>query len=142
MVKDASKHSREIILNSCIEPIPAVLANPVGRPSRYKPDLCEQVTQWFRDGDSKCEVAYKLNIDEQTLYDWSKKYPEFAQAVKKGTNASKGWWMNIAKDNLMNRNFNAVLWYMNMKNRFGWTDKHENVITATISHEDALKELE
>ena len=55
-------------------------------------------------------------------------------AVKKGEQLSQAWWLNIARENIISKyqgdNINATLWYMNMKNRFGWKDKQETSFSA------------
>ena len=33
--------------------------------------------------------------------------------------------MKQGRKNLENKEFNSTLWYMNMKNRFGWKDRND-----------------
>ncbi len=69
------------------------------------------------------EMAWELDVWVQTFYDWKKKYPEFNDAMKKASALSEGWWRKQARQNLKSRVFRDHLWFMNMKNRFGWADK-------------------
>lgn len=39
---------------------------------------------WARDGMIDEQIAGRIGIATTTLYDWKNKYPEFAQALKKG----------------------------------------------------------
>lgn len=105
---------------------------PVGRPSKYTPDMLPKIIELMKEGASLVEVAVELDIDQDTLQDWknpeSPRYNEaFSVTIKKGLAHSKAWWERKGRKNLENRDFRDALWYMNMKNRFGWRDKHEEV---------------
>lgn len=43
-----------------------------------------KIEGWARDGLVNEEIAEKIGIHPSTLYDWQKKYPEIAEALKKG----------------------------------------------------------
>lgn len=113
----------------------------VGRPTEYKPEYCERVIEFMRSGAALVEVADDLDICVDTLAEWRKKHPEFAEAIKKGIKKSEAWWVRNGRVNLENKDFSATLWYMNMKNRFGWADKKEVTQTTevTISEETKRK---
>ena len=97
-----------------------------GRPSKYKPEMCDKVIELMKEGASIEEVALELDISKSNMYAWMDKHAEFQNAIKEGEFTSKGWWMNQGRRNIKNKEFNSTLWYMNMKNRFGWKDKHEH----------------
>ncbi len=118
------------------------MAEPVGRPTEYKPEYCKIAQILIDDGASMFEVAYELGVSRATIYRWIDAHKEFRDTVKDAKEFSEGWWMKQGRLNLYNKDFSSTLWYMNMKNRFGWADKQETNITATLKQEDALKELE
>lgn len=114
----------------------------VGRPVMYKPEMCAAAINIMAEGASKVEVAAHLGLgSKQTVYDYMQKFPEFLDAIKKGEVLSNAWWEHHARKNLHNKDFNSVLWYMNMKNRFNWSDKVESTNHHTIKQEDALELL-
>lgn len=95
------------------------------RPTKYNPEICETVLGLMREGASIEEVCYELGIAKQTFYNWLELYPELMDAKKRGLDFAQGWWMKQGRKNLENKDFSATLFYMNMKNRFGWKDKSE-----------------
>ncbi|MCH7499419.1 MAG: hypothetical protein IH886_05335 [Nitrospinae bacterium] len=103
---------------------------PGGRPSKYRPEMCDQVIELMGDGASLVEVAAKLGICKDTLHEWKKTNVEFSDSIKRGVQLSAAWWEEKGRTNLENKDFSYTGWYMNMKNRFGWKDKHENQITG------------
>lgn len=116
--------------------------HPGGRPTLYKPEYCEQVIPLLKQGMSIEEIGLELDVGYSTVYEWMNSYPEFSDAIKKGREFSKAWWMRKGRTELENTGFSSTLWYMNMKNRFGWADKKEVENKVSISHEDSLKDLE
>lgn len=102
---------------------------PAGRPTKYTSSMCDKVIELMSEGASKTEVSAALGIHWDTFCDWQRNNVEFSYAIKKGEKLSEAWWQRIARENLIAHpkgpQLNATLWYMNMKNRFGWRDKHE-----------------
>ncbi len=79
----------------------------------------------MKDGASIEEVAAELGVSKVTLYNWGNKHKPFFNAIKKGEELSKAWWLKQGCVNLENRDFQYGGWFMNMKNRHGWADKKE-----------------
>ncbi len=55
----------------------------MGRKSTYDKAILPAVEMWARDGLIDEEIATKLGVHVGTIYDWKKKYPEFANALKR-----------------------------------------------------------
>lgn len=64
---------------------------------------------------------------EKTLFNWLDSYPDFLQSKKEGTAYSRLFWEGLGIDGLRGNipGFNATTWIFNMKNRFGWRDRHD-----------------
>lgn len=60
----------------------------MGRPKKW--DELEMDTKlvlvegWARDGLIHEQIAHNLGISINTLYEWKRDYPEFAESIKKG----------------------------------------------------------
>lgn len=102
--------------------------NKVGRPSKYKPEFCEKIIEWGKDGASKAEMACNMGIHKETLNEWDKTYPEFSDSLKMAVQHSQVAWEKIGKQAVAGAipNYNATTWIFNMKNRF--SDDYKDVI--------------
>lgn len=62
----------------------------MGRNSKYaecvKPHL-RQIEEWKKVGATDDQICTQLGIGKSSFYDYAKKYPEFAEAIKKGKTA-------------------------------------------------------
>ena len=97
----------------------------MGRPTKYKKEMCETVIELMREGASQEEVIGSLDISKDTYYRWKEEHEEFSDAIKRGVRLSQTWWERQGRISLKDREFNYTGWYMNMKNRFRWADKQE-----------------
>lgn len=43
-----------------------------------------KVEAWRRDGASVVETARRIGVSEKTVFDWMKRFPEFAEAMRRG----------------------------------------------------------
>lgn len=82
------------------------------------------------EGYSKEATAGRLGVSRRTLYYWIEQYPEFAEAVEKGEAASQSWWEDRGREACSNGEFNGTVWSLNMRNRFGWSDKQSHEHTG------------
>ena len=48
------------------------------------PDNLLRLQAWARDGLSNEQIAHNIGINQDTLYTWIKKYPEFSEALSRG----------------------------------------------------------
>lgn len=84
----------------------------------------------YKEGGSDQEVKaliYEwLGKFSNDLWDrWMREEPDFSETIKRGRMLSEAWWEKTGRTNLTTKDFNAGLWYMNMKNRFGWADSQK-----------------
>lgn len=95
-------------------------------PDTYlRKDWQDYVTGIMCEGASLEEVKGRLAISNDLHARWMKEEPIYSETIKKGIGFSLAWWEAEGRENLRNKNFSYVGWYMNMKNRFGWKDRQD-----------------
>ena len=135
---------------------------PMGRPSKYKPEYCEQLIEHMASGLSFESFAGELQISKQVLYDWEKVHPEFLYAKEIAFNRNRTFWEKIGIEHIINksdseslgdgvsssksRSLNASVWIFNMKNRFKWRDRQPDETDVVVNNlsqanDDELQKL-
>lgn len=132
---------RKLIEEAKLVPIEELAAN-TGRPMKYRPIFCGKVIEEMAKGKSKETVATEMGITYQSFYNWAKKYSDFHYAVKVGEQLSKRWWLEQGRLNLSNKNFNHVLWMMNMTNMHDWASSNSKVNAQIDVKETKKVEIE
>lgn len=60
---------------------------PEGRPTKYKPEYCEDIIAYFHDHQGFPTIegfaVYECDVDPDTIVNWTKNHPEFFGAYKK-----------------------------------------------------------
>lgn len=121
----------------------------IGRPPKDLSELPDgwynEVLELYSEGASDVEVKsliYNwLGSFSNDLWDrWIRDEPQFSETIKTGKLLSESWWYKNGRRNLQNKDFNYTGWYMNMKNRFGWSDKQETKNEVTVK-EFNIKDL-
>ena len=129
----------------------------VGRPSKYKPEYCEMMEQYFdiepyrevtlnrfkKNGDCEEFIAKVPNalptvegfcklikIHKDTFYEWCKVHDEFSDSHKK----AMVYQSEILIQNGLASNYHPVFAIFAAKNLIGWTDKKEINNNTTITH--------
>lgn len=117
---------------------------PGGRPTKYKPEYCEQLVEWGKQGLSFEAFAGEIDVCKETLYEWTRKHPEFLDAKKRHESKCRVWWEKIGNTQAAGKlQGNATSWIFNMKNRFKWRDRIEteghNKVTVDVKYPDPRK---
>lgn len=128
---------------------------PVGRPEEDLEDLPDhwqsKVLAKYKFGASDVEIKamiweWRGSFSESLWSRWLQDETEFSQTIKQGRLLSQVWWEKKGRKHIMDettlalkdgkpviKKLNTVLWYMNMKNRFGWKDKVEQQIDTSFT---------
>lgn len=96
-----------------------VKKNLVGRPSKYKPEYCEEVVQHMALGHSFESFASCIGVNRDTLYEWCTMHEAFSDAKKRGSVKSLKTLEEIGLAGMKGdlKGFNVTAWIFICKNR-------------------------
>lgn len=95
-----------------------------GRPTLYKPEYCEKVIKWGKDGKSRTWIASEIDVTRETLNEWAKAHAEFSDALSRAKAHEQRWWEDAGQDGMTSDKFNSSAWSKSMAARFPaeWRD--------------------
>lgn len=108
----------------------------------------EKMESMSSEGASEVELRTEClgGICHETWTRLIKEEKIFSETVNICRDKCRSWWVKQGRVNLWDKEFSPTLFYMNMKNRFGWKDRHETDQnlrgSIDITVKDALNELE
>ena len=102
------------------------LERPIGRPSLYRPELCDQIIEAMAEGLSVEAAAAKVGISVRSLYIWQQEYPAFMHAIQEGRIRALLWWEERALAMAHGKPGSAQIVSLGLRNRSraasGWVD--------------------
>ncbi len=93
----------------------------------------EHMLQIYASGKFDVNAMVGIRITKRRFEDLYNSDDTFKMLVEYGRTLSEAYWHAIPSDNILNRNVNATLFSMVMKNKFGWAEKTEIKATKDIS---------
>jgi transposase len=95
---------------------------PVGRPTLYKPEFCEEVIALGKIGKSVEAIGAILGVGTKTLYNWRDQHEDFLHALDMAKEFELQWWEDIAQTHMIENKesdkINATIWSRSMAARF------------------------
>lgn len=118
-----------------------------GRPSKYKPEYCQQLIAHMTTGLSFDSFAAVIDVNQDTLHEWVKVHPDFSEAKKEAYSKNLLFWENHGIEGLYStteyddkgkptssKSINATVWIFNMKNRHKWRDKQPDEVDTIVNN--------
>ena len=102
---------------------------PGGRPTKYKPEYCQQLINHMKMGRSYESFAAEVHVCDDTLREWESKHPAFSAAKREGRVKSLRFWEDLLIENARGLPSNATSIIFVLKCRFrqfGYRDKFED----------------
>ena len=120
---------------------------PAGRPKSkdsFPENWKEILIELGKEGKSQVHMAKALGMSRSTLFKMKDEDQEFSDALDEALAEAQIWFEDIGREGIFmggkDSPFQANLWALHMKNRFGWAEKQEVQQTNknfTITQEDA-----
>lgn len=63
-----------------------------GRPTKYKPEYCDEVIVHMADGASLTSFAASIEVARSSLNEWMEAHPEFSDACARAKAKCAAWW--------------------------------------------------
>jgi len=105
-------------------------------------DILELYSVGGSDVEVKAMIYKESGSFSNDLWDrWMKEECEFSETIKMGKLLSESWWKKKGRISLGDKEFSSTLWYMNMKNRFGWSDKQEVKVDAKVDNKAMRQDI-
>lgn len=106
---------------------------PFGRPLEYRPEFCQKVIEYGKEGKSVTQIACLLGFHKDTLYDWSSKFKDFSDALSLSRQYAQAWFEDVGQNGLFADKFQATLWAKQVSCRFPEDYRDNSKLDATLS---------
>jgi len=128
------------------KPAPVKPPDPVpssgGRPTKYRPEYCDEIIEFMGRGFSMRAFAGKIRVHEDTLQQWQKDHKEFSVAVKIAKCAAEHGLLikfhGLATGKLKGQA--APIIFM-LKNICGWREKIDTNQQISVTPHEYLTQL-
>lgn len=102
-------------------------------------DWEEHILAMASEGASDVEIRAYLKISDDLWYRWIEEDDGFSRTTKTAKMLCHAKWEQMGRKMAFGEvEGNPTTWIFNMKNRFGWKDKTETEVTATVSQSTTL----
>lgn len=107
---------------------------PAGHPTDYRPEFCEQATNYCLLGATDSELARFFDVTEATINNWKNAHPEFFDAIKEGresadSKVARSLYKKACGDTEHPADTVAAIFWLKNRRKLNWREKHEIEVT-------------
>ncbi len=98
----------------------------VARPSKYETHVAprlEEIKDWCRNGATDEEIAKRLGISRDSLYEYKKQFSDFSDILKKNKDFVDLEVENALLQSALNGNITAQIFWLKNRRPDKWRDK-------------------
>lgn len=97
---------------------------PMGRHSKYTPQMVESICTYLRQGNTRKTSAICSGICERTFYEWIEEFPQFLQSIKKAEEEAVAHHVQTIHA-FSQSNWQASAWFLERRRKddFGKQDR-------------------
>jgi hypothetical protein len=121
-----------------------LIPSEAGRPSLYKPEMCQITEELMSKGKTNAQVCAVLGISPDSFMRYRRDYPELAAAYEKGKVLQQAYWENVGMNGIVGeiKGFNATTYIFMMSNLFKgqYTQKAADV-TVNVNNNTLHQEI-
>ncbi len=109
-----------------------------GRPSHYRPEMCEKLLDLMAEGKTDTQTCAMLGISVDSLARYRRTYPEMAEAHAKGKLLQQAAWESLGMKGIMGeiKGFNATTYIFMMSNLFKtqYTQRADTAVNVNLTN--------
>lgn len=101
---------------------------PAGRPTKYRPEFCQGIIDFFSSHESlplMASYAVSIGVSREAINQWSHKYPEFMDAIK----IAKAIQEKNLVEGALSGKYHPTFAIFTAKNVLGWRDQRDVLVS-------------
>jgi transposase len=109
-----------------------------GRPSKYKPEMCEKLLDLMAEGKTDTQTCAMLDISHDSLARYRRQHPELAEAYNKGKLLQQAAWealgMQIVTGQIKGANATVYIFLMSNLFKTHYTQRADTAVQVNLTN--------
>jgi predicted metal-dependent TIM-barrel fold hydrolase len=101
-----------------------------GRPTKYDTAYNEQVKKLAMLGLTDIELAAYFEVEEKTINNWKKNFPEFLQSLRAGKEVADQEVAMSLYDKAVGGDTTAMIFWLKNRRSSSWRDKQDHMLSG------------